>query len=563
MEPNKIYYHKGQLRSILAAAHTDYIVAGRGWGKSEGPGAKRLADLANNMPRGSIGVVGSTYMQLLDRTLPPVYRAWERLGYHRGVHYWPRKKPPSELNIKLPFYAPDTDANTIYWWNGACFKLISQDRPGSANGTTLDALYGDEAKLINKKKFDLEIDKANRGNVGEFGGNYAGHHANLWMTDMPTDPKGKWILEKANDLQLDIKKGDKVFKMFELINLIINYQLFINKLYFQREKFQERSPERKVLNRQIYSAERKINELRIMTVNYGGGPSWDNIHFLGLDTLKKWKRDDLEIDFRTQVGNQQIYTVTNSFYDSFDTETHCDDKFNYDYIDGLNLWLPNGIERNCLRDGDITRNAPLDIAMDAGTRINCLIVGQEKADHYRFLKSMFVKKPALITDVVDNFCEYYDKHDKHEVNFYYDHTFVGTDATRLYSYADTVRNTLIKHKWRVNMINIGQQPPHDTRYRMWGEVLQEKLRNKMPVRFNKTNCAQLIIAVQLAGALQGKLGTEKDKRPEKRLDVPAEEATHLTDAMDTLYIGRFQHRLGYAPATTEAFFGTQSIYDES
>lgn len=311
-----------------------------------------------------------------------------------------------------------------------------------------------------------------------------------------------------------------------------------------------------MINRQIYSAERKINELRKNTVNYTEGTSLENIHFLGLDTIKRWKRDDLDIDFRTQVLNEQIYTVSNSFYHSFDVATHCDDNFNYSYIDSLKLYLPNGVESSCLSDGDLDRSQPIDVAMDAGTRINCLIAGQEKADSFRFLKSFFVKKPKLIIDVVDEFCIYYSKQQCKEVNFYYDHTFVGTDATRLYSYADAVRNQFIKNKWRVNMINIGQQPGHDTRYRMWGVVLQEQDATKKPVRFNRTNCAQLIVAIQCAGALQGRLGTEKDKRPEKRADVPAEEATHLTDAMDTLYIGRFQHRLGYAPVVTEAFFGT-------
>jgi hypothetical protein len=35
METNNLYYHKGQLRSILADANTEYIVCGRGWGKSK------------------------------------------------------------------------------------------------------------------------------------------------------------------------------------------------------------------------------------------------------------------------------------------------------------------------------------------------------------------------------------------------------------------------------------------------------------------------------------------------------------------------------------------------
>ncbi|MHB8209102.1 hypothetical protein [Mucilaginibacter sp.] len=564
METNNIYFHKGQLRSILVDANTEYIVAGRGWGKSEGPGGKRTSDWANNMPRCAIGIVGATYMQLLDRTLPPLFRAWERLGYRRNVHFWVRQKPPKHLNIPLPFYAPDTDAHTIYWWNGACFKLISQDRPGSANGTTLDALYGDEAKLLNKTKFDQEISKANRGNVREFG-DYAGHHGILFMTDMPTSADGKWILDKKLDLQLDIQKGDKMMKMYELNALILNLQLKLNKLLVQRHESAKAgiAPAAiKLLNISIRSIERTLNELRKETVNFVEGPSLENIHFLGLETIKKWKRDDLDIDFQTQVLNQQIYSVSNKFYESFETDDHCYDQYDYTFVDSLGMYLPNGIEQSCLTDGDLQRTQPIDIALDAGARINCLIAGQESADCFKFLKSFYVTKPKLISDVVEDFCKYYDRHSKKEVNFYYDHTFIGTDATRLYTYADSVKNALVKNKWQVNMVNIGMTSLQDTRYRMWSEVFRERNPMVKPVRFNRNNCKQLIIAMQLAGAIQvkdkrsDKTVTNKDKRPERNTNVPAQEATHLTDAMDTLYVGRFQHRLGYTMSTTEAYFGT-------
>lgn len=553
MESSKIYYHKGQLRSILASANTEYIICGRAWGKSEGPGGKRTSEWANNMARAAIGVVGATYMQLKDRTLPPLYRAWERLGYHRGIHYWPFQKPPKHLNIPLPYYAPDTDANTIYWWNGACFKLISQDRPGSANGTTLDALYGDEAKLLNKSKFDLEIGKANRGNVREFG-DYSGHHGILFMTDMPTTPEAKWILDKKLDMELELLKGDKLYKMQELIHLIINWQIHINKLYYKRYQVKDKAEE-KLINAQIYSAERKINYLRKETVNYTTGSSLENIHNIGLDIMKAWKRDDLDVVFRTQVLNEQMYSVPNSFYPRFDVAIHCvEDNYDNDLIDNFGLYLPDGVLKNSRLDLDVRANEPLDIAMDAGATINCLVVGQEKDTHYRYLNSLYVKKPKLIQDVAEAFCTYYAQHRRKEVNFYYDHTFVGTDATRLYHYADAVTKVLTDHGWTVNQCFIGQQPKQATRYNMWGAVLEEIEERVMKVRYNRNNCAQLIVAIQCAGALEGKDGIQKDKRPEKRSDVPQEEATHLTDAMDTLYIGKYRSKLGYAIPTLSAYF---------
>lgn len=558
METNNVYYHEGQVRSILASANTEYIVCGRGWGKSEGPGGKRTADWANAMPRASIGVVGATYMQLKDRTLPPLYRAWERLGYLRNVHYWIGKKPPSELNIKLPFYAPDTDQNTIYWWNGACFKLISQDRPGSANGTTLDALYGDEAKLLNKKKFDNEISKANRGNVREFG-DYAGAHGILFMTDMPTTPDAKWILDKRVDMELELLKGEKLIKMQQLITVIQNLQLKINALYYQKYQAKDKAAIAEI-NRKIYTAERQINYLRKETVNYTEGSSLENIHALGLDTIKKWKRDDLDIEFRTQVLNERLYQVPNAFYPNFDVVEHCSDAYDNGYIESLGLYLPNGVIKDSRIDNDCRRDQPIDIGMDAGGSINCLVTGQEKPDHYRFLKSFFVKKPKLVQDVTQDFCDYYQHHQRKEVNFNYDSTFTGTDSARTFHIADAVTAVLTKNKWKVNQCYIGMQPLPDTRYKLWNAVHNGSGENIVPVTYNKTNCAQLIVSIQCTGARErlrksdGKTLVEKDKRPEHRSDVPQEDAPHLTDAMDTLYIGKFRSQLGYTVPTLSAFF---------
>lgn len=547
---NEMYIHAAAQRSILTDANTEYLCCGRGWAKTETKGAIKTATWANNMPRAAIGVVAPTYMKMLNNTLPPLYRGWERLGYKPGIHFW-KGAPHKRLNIPSAYYAPDTDKYVITWWNGACFVLISQDRPGSANGKTLDAIYVDESKFINKKKFDEEIGKTNRGNIREFG-DYAGHHGEIYMTDMPTDPGGKWILEKQLDMNLSIRKGDKVYKMRDLINLIINYQLHLNQLLTLKYR-NKNTGQIGNLNRQIRSSERILNELRKQTVNYTSGPSHDNIHFLGLDTLKKWKRDDLDVVFRTQVLNQPLYEIENGFYAQLDLEHHTYDKHDYHAIDNGDIWLPDGVRQGCMNDGDLIRSQPLDLAMDAGARINCMVVGQELQSNYRVLKALYVKHPKRLLDVLEDFCTYYESFKTKVVNFHYDHTFVGTDATRVYSYADEIHRYLSSKGWHVNMINIGQQPGHESRYRMWGSVLKEDGKLK-PIQFNRTNCEKLLISMQCAGVLQGSKGIQKDKRPEKRSDVPQEEATHFTDALDTLYIGKFQTTLGYAPAVTEAFF---------
>lgn len=551
---NEQYFNIPQQKVLLAGANTGSHVFGRGTGKSEGVGAPKLVEWVEMMPRAAIGIVCRTFMQGADRTLPPLYRAWERMGYYRNVHYWVGAPPPKQLNIPTPFYGPDREAakHAIYWYTGAYMSIISQDRPGSANGKTLDALYGDEAKFLDKKKYDNEISKANRGNVREFS-DYSGHGGTLFLTDMPTTPESQWILDHSFYNDLTIKKWGKKYKMSELLAMVSHLQLEVNnlkyKLYYEKDK-----AKRTKIARQIRSDERMLNYLRMDTAMYSEASSLDNAHFIGLKTLKRWKRDDLDVVFRTQVLNERLYFTENGFYPYLDLNEHTYYKYDYDAIDNAGgLWLPEGVRHGCLNDGDIVRHQALDIAMDAGAKINCMVVGQEHVDEYRVLKGLYVKHPKRIGDVCDDFCDYYENHGKKEVNFFYDHTFTGTDATRVHSYADEVRRKLTARGWKVNMINIGLQPGHDSRYRLWGDVLRGH--GPKPVRFNRDNCDKLLIAMQCAGVIQsGTDGIKKDKRPEKRNDVRQEEATHFTDAVDTLYIGRFQNHLGYAPPNTSALF---------
>lgn len=555
MDYNVQYFNPPQQRAILAMANTSSFVMGRATGKSEGIGAPVLVEWIENMPRCAIGIVCRTFMQAADRTLPPLYRAWERMGYLRNVHYWVGVEPPKELNIPRPFYAPDKEAvkHCIFWYTGAYMSIISQDRAGSANGKTLDALYGDEAKLLIKSKFDSEIAKASRGNVREFS-DYSGHGGTLFITDMPTTPESKWILDHSGYNDLSIKKDGKRYKMSHLIALISNLQLQVNnnkiKCYGEPDRAR-----RRILNRKIKSDEKLINHLRMETAMYGEASSLENAHFIGIKKLRMWKRDDLDPIFRTQVLNERLYITENGFYPQLDMEYHTYDKYEYSSIDGAGgLWLPEGVRKGCLNDGDVVRNQALDIGMDAGSKINCMVVGQEHTQEYRFLKSLYVKDPKRLKDVVEDFCTYYEQHGRKEANFFFDHTFTGTDATRVYSYADEVIRILSSKGWKVNPVNIGMTTGYESRFRLWGKVLSEEESGVKPVRFNRENCASVLIAMQCAGVLQGSKGIEKDKRPEKRSNVPQEEATHQTDAADTLLVGRVQHTIGYAMPTTSAIF---------
>lgn len=163
------HYNKPQIRAMLVGANIEFAVWGRGTGKSEGLLAPRTFRNVEVMPRGHGCFVGATYLQLLERTLPPLIKGWESMGMIRNRDFWVREKPPKKLNIPAPIVGPLTADHCIFFRNGAVASMVSQDRPGSANGKTVHWIAGDEAKFLKKKQLDEELLMTNRGDERYFG----------------------------------------------------------------------------------------------------------------------------------------------------------------------------------------------------------------------------------------------------------------------------------------------------------------------------------------------------------------------------------------------------------
>jgi hypothetical protein len=295
--------------SWLIGAKEEYGVWGRATGKTQGPIAHRSSHAANLMPRGATGIVGTTYLQLLERTLPPLIKGWTDLGYEENVHFWRRRFPPKVLNIPSAIYPVLTAEHTIFWWNGHVFHLISQDRPGLANGKNLDAIICDEARFLNHARYMDDIVPTNRGNREVFG-HLAEHHMITMFTDMPTTPKGKWILEKAR--QVDQEK----------IKQIINIQLDYNNIEVELTNPKITVGRRAYLKRQLSSYAYVLNELRKDSVWYSEASSLDNIQILGVDQIKQWRRGMDWPEFQASVLNKQVVHSDNGFYALLDTDIH-------------------------------------------------------------------------------------------------------------------------------------------------------------------------------------------------------------------------------------------------
>lgn len=538
---NKVWLHKGQKKAYLIGAKEEYGVCPRAWGKTQGPFARRTSFGANLMARGATGLLGTTYMQLMDRTIPPLLKAWDEKGYIEGIHYWFRRFPERHLKIPKALYPVLHPEHSITWWNGHVFHFISQDRPGLANGKNLDAIAADEVRFLNHKRYMDDVAPTNRGNREHFE-HLAEHHMITMYTDMPTSAQGSWIFDKEE--QMDVDKCRKVMLL----------QLTYNKYKVEADSSKTSQGRRSYLHRKMDQLAYFMNELRRGLVYYHEGDWRDNLPILGIEQIKQWRREMMWPQFQASILNRRLVTLENGFYGLFDQDQHTYNAIDYGYVDGLGLYLPEGLIRDSRKDNDVKKNEPIHIAMDHNASINCLVVGQHGKDPLnqqircmRILKSMYVKGSLRVQDIVNEFADYYIHHKAKVINYYYDHTSNHTDSTRTASIADIVTGGLQARGWTVNRIYIGQQPMHETRYRMWGAVFTEKDPRFIPIRFNQENAQSVIVAVQRTGVVTGKNGYEKDKRPEKNSNYPQEEAPHHTDALDTLYIGMNKQEYGYNP----------------
>lgn len=545
-EERKIWLNKPQKISRLVEAVEEYGVWGRATGKTDEPIANRSSLAADRMPRGTTGVVANTYMQLLDRTLPPLFKAWEKFGYHHGIHYWVGRRPPAKFNIPEPIYKVLDPKHYIFWYTGHVFYLISQDRQGLANAKSMDAIVADEVKFLNHAQYMEEVVPANRGNDNIFG-HLACHHMVTMYTDMPTKQQAKWILEKAEQIDYD------------RVTNVLNIQIYYNRLYDEFQNKLTTPPRKEYLRKKLINTYMALNELRLgergpdgqrenPLLWYSEASTLENIKILGEKKFLQWSRELTQYVFDTSILNIKNLQIENGFFHLLDTDYHCYDSFDYDFIDSLGLHLPKGVVNDSRRDSDIQKHKPLEIAFDYNAAIKSLVVGQDSENTFRVLKSFFVlsEDKKILDDLVDEFCEYYKHLPLKEVIYYYDHTATGTDASRLESFMELVTKRLQSHKWIVFGKHIGQAPAHDTRYKLWEFVFSERSNQFKKVRFNRTNCDQLITSMQQTKVRQsGKNGFEKDKTSETRKSVKPQDAPHLGDAFETLYIGSQRERYGH------------------
>jgi hypothetical protein len=537
----EIHYNEPQLRTRLIAAQENYFIWGRGTGKSTGALAPFSLRNILSMPKSNGILLGATYEQILIRTLPPLLAGWEMEGYKEGVHFFVGKFAPSRWKWEKAYVHPLKAQYYIHFYNGSGIYLISQDRAGSANGLSADWLVGDEAKLLKYDRLSEETIPTLRGNNLYFGNLY-NHLSTMFTTDMPKNPSGQWILEKEQLVDR------------EHIDQILKFAIYVEELKYKLLT-ENRPTVRKRIQKEINKINLHLNEARKGTVYVDYASALDNVDVLGLKYLKNQKRILSDLDYRTSILNMPITQADTKFYAHFDDEYHTYTAPNYGHIDTLKLDYRN-IKKDCRWDSDLDKHKALDVSLDYNAAINSLVCGQEDNPYlYKILSSFYVKHPDRVKELIVKFCDYYAYHKRKEVNYYYDHTAVATNAISDISVSDVVTATFIELGWKVNRIYIGQASSHYSRFIFFGSLFKEDNPKLPRITINATNADSYIVSLNNAGTRKDKGDIKKDKRPELNINIAQEKTTHLSEAGDCLLYSLFSNRMQEGIGTFDAPVG--------
>ena len=519
------YFNRPQLLAQWIAARTTVVVAGRRTGKTDSIGAPYVYKMMQRMPGSTGGIVVPTFKHGFTNTIPGLLGAWKRWGLVAGIHYVVGKRPPK--TFARPITEPHEWEQVISFYNGSIAVVLSQDRPGAANGLTLSWLLVDEAKFIDPVKLTQETLPANGGIKSHFS-RHSFNHAMLVLSDMPQSKKGSWFLEYEKDMRPEIIDaiGGGIYEIWRLKEKI-------------REMKAQGVEPPEYLRNHLRRLDRNVNQLRSVATYYREYSSVENIELLGEQYLRDMKRDLTPLTFQTSIMCKRIGIAKDGFYSSM-KESHKYDASDFEYLDSMN-WAYDPAAMDCRADRDLDPYRPICIGMDYNANINWIVAGQpdDRTGRLNVLKSFFVKFQRKIPALVADFCRYYTHQINKTVVFYYDSTAKGSNyAVNDMDFRKTILREFELSGWHVRPVYLGNPMHHDEKYNLINLGFQG--RNRLTPYFNRQNNDDLILALQSAGIERGRNGFRKNKAGEKFAETEEdllEHRTDGTDAFDTLYIG--------------------------
>lgn len=598
-----IYMNRAQQYVHNIGARDTRIVASRRTGKTVSI-ADKISSCVVSMPRSAGIFLGNSEKQLKTRTVPAMLEALEKfVGWKVGRDVW-WGKPPKKLNVPSPFIEPKDWSNVISFFNGTVIYLVSLEVVGSANSLTVNFIIADESRFLKKKKLDADVMPTMSGIPGSSDLNNPNFLSTYFVSDAALTLSTAWLEAEEEKMHLEVfdAQGNKILGKG---NAPLTYLQLRNQIEVLVEMYKQNSLDYRSgkISDSMYERARialtdTLNRMRSRAFNFCKFSTLDNLDIVGLDYIKRMKRELPPLVFAISIMNMTRVKTNTGFYANFRRERHCyscsdmsifsgqvktqtgetilegkRQKIEYEGIDPHQI---RGID--CRYDGDIDKKQCLRIALDYNSNINWIGTGQIQERRVRMyddeiapplrkcavtLKSIFVKYDEKLRELLRTWNDYYKPHQRYcnEVMFYYNNTGKqGSYATNAPRFYEIVIDELTSYGWNVTAVYMGNGMNHEEKYQMINDgftgapdpITGE--RYLFPL-FNEENNDDLLTSIENAEAENGYRGFRKDKREEKRPE--REDGSNLlewrtdgSDMWDDLYIG-----MNFYPEGTGFMYG--------
>jgi hypothetical protein len=466
-----------QLAAVLSPQKNKYLEWGRGAGKSTIIGYF-IREFVMQMPRATFALVGSTYSQILSRTLPSTIEGLEMFNLHQDIDFVVGRSGKKH-GYEMPFQPPNQWNNIMHFPNGACLQMVSLDNPNSGRGLNSYGEIGDESALFDPEKLFTNVKTTNRAKKEIFK-NCSLLGGEIYVSSTPISKRGKWFTDMEEKAKL--KPRDYLF-----LKASAKSNPHLRRDWF--EKMKDQSP-----SQLLYEAE---------------------------------------------ILNIRPKAIVDGFYGNLNPSIHYYTDYNNSYLETIGV-VAKSEHFNCNQDNDIRRHQPLILSLDFGVFNSC-VVSQLQDDEYRVLKSFWVKSPKLLDDLfIEQFIPYYQPHQEKMVYLYGGHDGNNRQPNSTGTLFDQVTELLSRHGWTVYLMTRGAAATHFDKYLLINAMLKQHHTRLPNIRINEHNNPDLIVALERTEAKEGLTGAvEKDKKDERNKLFPQQHAPHLTDAFDIPIITMF------------------------
>lgn len=481
IKPEKVqrYLNPVALLHVMSRATNAVLIAGRGASKSFTNGLKQ-AKKVELMPR-SLGLFTSpTYTMIYTKTLIPMKMAWElHFGYIEGIHYVVGKVPPKHFD--KPYFRPHKYENVVTFWNGRSIMFGSFDRPELISGGSFDDVDNDECYMIDKQPYDDFVRPAVRGTHTSFK-ECDWYLKHTFTSSMPFKGQGDWLLDYRT-------KALQNPAMYSFIG------------------WEPGAP----------------IQLGSTLMNYKGLPG-------GMRAIEAMMAEMDPLSVKVMIHNQKVSNWGNLFYPKLSKKHWYTPRATTKLTNlAINL-IGTTFKRDATYDespDDYNPDKPLNISHDWGV-FNCITIDQEYTypREIRFINTMHVHNPRIITDLAQDFCEYYRTHKCKIVYQWGDRSGTNKQANSKRNHFDEFADCLRERGWRVVRKKTGHVE-HLDRFLLINKLHEEEDPTLPILRYN-SRCADFRIAMESAGMKDN----QKDKSSELNPAIKPEHATHYTDAHD-------------------------------